>query len=203
MHPCAGCRPMRCSSCISSSITRRMYMDRHAAAAGSLASPRRVMDPRGQRLLARRSARRVEMFGSATIDPSGKRLVFFSSYASKQLSTRGSRTCRPAGSIPCRVAARSIRSIPPSLTDGRLIASDGLCRTREGNYEIYVMTVNARALHRIGSIDSGGRETPTWNSNATRLAYLRRTGPVEHSTDDIVVARIFSRGIAEDGRPRH
>jgi len=93
---------------------------------------------------------------------------------------------------------------PAFSADGRRIATDGMCQTREGNYEIYLMNADGSGLHRIGGADTASHQTPAWSAEGARLVYVRHAGPVERPINQIVVvdsAGLHPRAIARGVSP--
>lgn len=124
-------------------------------------------------------------FEGATVDPMGRRLLFsVSATHNEQLVSLDLKSGRiDTLRSGC---ADSPGQHPAFSRDGRFIASDGLCESRD-EYEIYAMPVDGKKSHRVGPIENASHTAPTWSANGTRLAYERSSGPLEHRIDWIVV----------------
>ncbi len=72
---------------------------------------------------------------------------------------------------PIRAGCAVYHRNPSISMDGRMIASDGLCRTGDSEYELYVSRIDGSGLRRIGGSDSTSRESPTWSPDGRQLAF--------------------------------
>jgi Tol biopolymer transport system component len=122
----------------------------------------------------------------ATVDPLGQFLVY-----SVRVEPNGSQLVRfriSDGRLDTVRAGCAIYHEHPAFSaDGQLIATDGMCRNRDGSYEVYLMKTDGTGLRRIGTADTASHESPSWSPDAERLVYMRHSGPLERPTNEIVV----------------
>ena len=145
--------------------------------------------------------------GGAAVDPLGQILVY-SAYV-KPNNSRLVRLHLGDGRLDTlRTGCAIYHEHAAFSPDGRLIASDGMCRTRNGSYEIYLMGANGTGLHRIGVSDTAAHESPGWSPDAERIVYVRRRGSPERPTNDIVIgdsagrrANVLAHGLLPSWSP--
>jgi Tol biopolymer transport system component len=122
----------------------------------------------------------------ATFDPLSQSLVY-----PVRVNPNNSRLVRlhlPSARLDTLQAGCAIYHEDPAFSpDGRLIATDGLCRTRDGSYEIYLMNADGTGLHRVGGVDTAAHTTPSWSPDASRLVFVRSSGSLKSAKHEIVI----------------